>query len=137
MKIYQVNSTTFGSDVQLTYNHNGCLVGYQVMNNDIAGIPKGVNIRLQLNEEEFLQQMKAHNMKVTEVDRNITFEIFYERYAYKVDKSLAEAEWNKLTKVDQLAAFDFVPKYYAQLKLNGGLGKKYPVRYLKHKPWVQ
>ena len=89
------------------------------------------------SESAFLKSCNEHKVKVTEVAREITFDMFWDRYKYKVDKPLAIEQWDKLSREDQVRAYDFIPAYEAQLKLNGGLAKKYAVRYLKHKPWVQ
>lgn len=138
MKIYETYSEAFGSDIRLTYNNNGVLIRYEVIDEDLAATQSlSLFAKIIINEGEFLRLAKEYGLKFKEKDREITFEMFYERYGYKVDKTLALAEWNKLLKQEQLAAYDHIPKYYAQLKLNGGLGRKYPVRYLKHKPWVQ
>lgn len=133
MRIYQVHSGVFGCDVQLTYNHNGILVGYQVTNNEVINIVGGT-IRLSINEQEFLEMMKTHNMKVIAVDRVITFDMFWDRYGNKVDKVLALKEWDKLLKDEQLLAFDKIAAYETMLKRSGyNRSKKDPVRYLKHK----
>lgn len=136
MRIYQVHSTTFGADVQLTFNQNGILIGYQVIGEELATVPSGTNIRLSVLEIEFLALMKTHNMKVTEVDRKITFDMFWNRYAHKVDKKEALAKWNSLSKDDQIEAFDHIPIYEAMLKRSPYARNKVdPLRYLKKERW--
>ena len=132
MTIYQVASTTFGCDVQLTFNPNGALIKYEVMQADID--TNGDNIRLHTKEADFLEIMKKFNMKVTKVHRKITFEMMWIRYNYKVDKALAMAEWNKMPEEEHTEAYDGVPAYEAHLKAHN-IAKKYLVRYLKHKPY--
>lgn len=136
MKIYQVHSNIMLGDVRLTYNNHGILVCWEAVD---QLTPATVELRstLLLSEALFFETAKKHNLKFFEVNRKVTFDMIWERYAYKVDKALALAEWNKLTEEERVAAYDFVPFYFAQLKANGGLAKKYLVRYLKHKPWVQ
>lgn len=135
MKVYEVISPAYGGPVQVTFD-DGVLVKFEVITTPQI-TPSLDKIRLSIRESDFMAEMSAWKMAVKEVDRAVTFDMFWTRYNYKVDKALALQEWNKMSRADQVAAYDFIPVYEAQLKLNGGLAKKYAVRYLKHKPWIQ
>lgn len=134
MKQYKYFSPGFNCDVTCCYlDGKLCAVV-------IDEVKEGVNndkAFFYTKEDLFMKVCKDNKIKVTEVARDITFDMFWERYKYKVDKPLAVKAWDTLTKEEQVKAYDFIPAYDAQLKLNGGLGKKYAVRYLKHKPWEQ
>lgn len=135
MKIYQLHSDAFGGDVQITFNKNGVLVKYEVLNEAIDEL-RAKAIKLFISEDGFLEVAKQFKVPFTIVNRQINFDMFWERYAYKVNKPLAIAQWNKLNATEQLDAFDFIPHYFSQLKMSN-TAKKYAVRYLKHRPWVQ
>ncbi len=141
MKIYEVHSELFGGAVRMTFNEPGVLIRFEAVNQDVDKLNYDADqqvpsIRLRLTLSGFLSMCEAYRLKPLEISREITFDMFWDKYAYKVDKPLAMEAWNKLTKEDQLAAFDFIPRYNAQLK-QSGLARKYAVRYLKHKPWIQ
>lgn len=140
MRIYEIHSSVFGGPVRMTFNAHGILICFEVMNQDTEALnikeDELPTIRLRLVQDLFLSMCEAYTLKPVEVSRELTFEMFWDKYAYKVDKTLAQEQWGKLSKEDQLKAYDFIPRYNAQLKTSG-LARKYAVRYLKHKPWVQ
>lgn len=64
-----------------------------------------------------------------------SFEEFWEAYRYKHDKLDAEAAYEKLSVTDKIAAIEGIEKYDRWLK-HTGIAKKYAVRYLKKKEWL-
>lgn len=67
-------------------------------------------------------------------DREITFEMFWNRYNDKSRSSRKKTEqkWNKLTKADQVKAYCYIPVY---LKNKGEAGLKYAETYLHAELW--
>lgn len=135
MKIYELHSDAFGCKVRLSYNDSGVLMNYEVMNPELNQVAAKA-IKLFITEEYFKEIVKELGLKYTEIDRAITFDIFWKRYAYTPDKKLAIDAWAKLSKEEQVLAYDFIPRYDTQLK-QSGFNRKYAVRYLKDKPWIQ
>lgn len=113
MKTYQVASGAFGCDVQITFNEAGTLIKYEVLNENAK--VKAV-IRLHTNEADFLEVMKTHKMEVFDVNMEVTYEMLYEAYDYKVDKQPGEKAWNKLPKYKKIRCYRFVKTYLAQIK---------------------
>lgn len=135
MKIYELHSDAFGCKVRLSYNDSGILMNYEVMIPDVEQVASKA-VKLFITEDHFKETVAQLGLKCTEIDRVITFEMFWKRYAYTPDKKLAMDEWAKLSKAEQLLAYDFIPRYDTQLK-QSGFNRKYAVRFLKNKPWIQ
>lgn len=126
MKTYQVASGVFGCDVQLTFNEAGTLIRYEVLNE--AAQAKDI-IRLYTSEVEFLDRMKHFKMEVFNVDLEITFEMAFEAYGYKVDKQPGMKAWNKIPKYKQIKAFRYIKTYLTQIKRDG-VKQKYFATYI-------
>ncbi len=86
-------------------------------------------------EEAFLESTK-NNKTLLKVEREITFQMFYDRYEHKVGKHEAEKAWNKLTKRDRHDAYNWIPAYNSWLKLNP-VARQYPASYLNAKRWIK
>lgn len=137
MKTYQYHSAKFGSDVQVTYNKHGLLSGFTVLN-DVERIhsqlPEFTNY---FKESDFLFSAKTHNLKITEVERKVTFEMFWEQYKEKnCGVTKAKQAWEKLSKADQVEAVDFITAFNGILKLNN-TAKPYATTYLNQKRWIR
>lgn len=67
-------------------------------------------------------------------DREVTFEMFWNRYNDKArsSKKKTEAAWNKLSKADQVKAYLYIPTY---LMYKGTAEKKYATTYLHDELW--
>jgi hypothetical protein len=84
---------------------------------------------------ENLEEMAANSSgQITEVTE-LSFDIFWEKYAYKVDKINAQKVWEKLPKAEKINALTGIYRYQNQCTLKG-VPKVYPERYLKYKRWL-
>lgn len=129
MKIYQLPSTIFQCDVRITYNDHGTLINFEVMNPDAKPENATETSRLYVTENGFKEAVKHFGLKVIEVQREITFDMFWKRYNYPLDKQPAQKAWMKLSKDSQIRAYDYIPMYESQRKSTGS-NKKYPATYL-------
>jgi len=134
IKKYQYFSKGFNSNVVLWYR-DGLLLKVEVENPLPENVkdPKSYYIN---HEENFLKMCRAHKIQYTEMEREISFEMFWDRYGYKVDKEPARKSWLKLSPTEQIQAYDFIPTYESQLK-QSQLAKKYPVTYLNKKTFIK
>ncbi|MFC0182765.1 hypothetical protein ACFFJX_09395 [Pseudarcicella hirudinis] len=66
-----------------------------------------------LDELEQLVYKDPANRRIIEIEENLTFEQFWERYAHKQlsNKKRTQVKWNKMTEAERLKAFLFIPKY--------------------------
>jgi hypothetical protein len=133
MRIYQAFSEVFGCEVQLSFNDNGILINYEIMSPQVESVTANV-VRLVTSEKNFQELIKQSNLNVVRVQRNITFEMFWEAYGYKVGRHEAEAQWNKLSKVDQEAAYDYIKIYKARVKVEQ-VPMRHASTYLFKKTW--
>lgn len=139
MKTYQYHSAIFGCNVQSTYNKHGLLVSFTVLDgNDVTKVNLASGqLKNYVNELDFLAIAKQNGLKLTEVERVITFDLFWDAYKQKdCGRTKAEQVWGKLSKADQLEAYDFIPAFNGILKMNG-TAKPYATTYLNSKRWIR
>ncbi|MFD1816405.1 hypothetical protein SAMN04515674_12176, partial [Pseudarcicella hirudinis] len=76
------------------------------------------------------------NRRIIEIEENLTFEQFWERYAHKQlsNKKRTQVKWNKMTEAERLKAFLFIPKY-EHLVMKQGIQKKHAETYLNAELW--
>jgi hypothetical protein len=82
---------------------------------------------------EDLGTLKGKSGVIKEIT-DLSFEGFWSKYEYKVDKQQAEHFWNKMSKPDKLAALAGINKYKYRCKLKN-TAMIYPVRYLRYRRW--
>ncbi len=72
----------------------------------------------------------SKTLKVIEVPLDLSFEAFYNRYAYKVgEKKKCIKLWNELNPEKRTKALIMIPKYFRWLE-HTNTAKVYPERYL-------
>lgn len=137
MKQLIFTSEAFNGEVFLEFGDNGMLSKYDISNATLS-------IRQQ---EWFLQRLptrledvkrileNSQTGKLTEVKNEITFEMFWNRYNDKVNSSKRKAEtrWNRMTKADQIKAYNFINRY--EQNIPAGVRKKYAETYLNTELW--
>lgn len=75
--------------------------------------------------EKALERNK--HIRFEKVIEELNFELFWNEYAYKVDRKKAEVEWNKLTEAERQSAF----KAYKAFVHRKNTEMRYACRYLK------
>lgn len=80
-----------------------------------------------------LQKSLGEGAKLTELKAN--FEMFWQKYDDKINssKKRAELKWNKMNAQDQQRAYDFIPRYFANIP--SGTRRKYAETYLNAELW--
>lgn len=135
-KIYQYFSIGFGSNVTLHYV-DGLLSEAKI---DAIKMDDTTEVKDKAffftKEETFIGSCEKYKIKYTELERVVTFEMFWKRYDYVMSgKKKAQEAWDKLSKLDQVQAYDFIPAYFSHLKLNTNISKKYACTYLNQMMW--
>ena len=138
MRTYQYYSTLIGVDVQVTYNEHGLLHAFSAVEKvDNIKTATAIQLHNYLKEIDFIAAAKQHKLKYTEVQRVVTFDMFWDKYAQKdCGRKKAEALWNTLGKADQIRAFDYIDYYNGILKMNS-TAKAYATTYLNQKRWIR
>lgn len=83
---------------------------------------------LHKNAQKFGWQVEPY------VDFEISFEYFWEKYNYKVDRKRAEDKWKRLKPDEQRKAIEYLPRYFAELRKTG-VAQMYAKTYLHNKIW--
>jgi hypothetical protein len=139
MKTFEYHSVKYGSPVQVTYNKNGIFTGFVVLSGEQIEKVNSQSKSMQNHffEDDFLAEAKAHGLKYTEVERVVTFDMAWDKYRQKdCGRTKGEAAWNKLSKVDQVEAFDFIDGFKAIVKLNQ-TALPYFTTYINSKRWIR
>lgn len=135
MKTLIMTSETFTGSVMFEYGESGRLESLKMdaSLNDTQLEWLGKNIPWT---EDLIQPFTTHSTKLvfSLTDRDITFEMFWNRYNDKSRSSRKKTEqkWNKLSKADQVKAYCYIPVY---LKNKGEAGLKYAETYLHAELW--
>lgn len=139
MKTYEYHSVIFGAPVQVTYNKHGIFSGFVVLSGGqverVSTASK--NVQNHLYEVDFISAAKTHKLKFTEVDRVVTFEMAWDKYRQKdCGRAKGEMAWNKLSKADQVEAFDFIDAFKGIIKMNQ-TALPYFTTYINSKRWIR
>lgn len=137
MKTYLYHSKVFERDVKVTYNDHGVFMGFEIIGGeDINKLFEKPKTQFYLKEIDFIAGAKEKNVKYVEVAREVTFEMFWQRYDYKdCGRKKCEEAWNKLTQEERVKAYDYVNTFKNKVK-TAGTGIPYPTSYLNQKRWV-
>jgi hypothetical protein len=126
--------------VELRFNSDSLLVGYNMRaewNGEqvrwfLHHFPRSHNALVQLQEH------LGKSVSVTELVREVSFEEFWKRYfagrsSDNSSKKKSEIRWNRMTKAEQLLAYNHVPRYLN--KIPAGVGVKLAETYLNSEVW--
>jgi hypothetical protein len=137
INIYEIYSNPLGCNVCMQYQ-DGILFSFKSENPTFdVELCKDKRYVMFFTEQAFLNAAKEHKVKVTIVKREVTFDMFWDRYNYKTSgKKEAQDVWKKLSKQDQIGAFDYIPIYEGILKITP-VNKLYGSTYLNKKRWIK
>jgi hypothetical protein len=82
------------------------------------------------------EYVKMTSLTIVEVDFEVTFDMFWEKYNRKINKGRCISLWSKLNKVDQVKAFFGIDKYEKFLKKEHWRPKADPETYLRNQYWL-
>lgn len=139
IKTYQYHSKGFGCNVQVSYK-DGVICGATVEDSTLEVIfsennPQSKKAFFFVYEEGLLDATKGKT-SIIEMNREITFEMFWDAYGYKHGKAEALKAWNRLSKKDQQEAYYYIPAYESFRKANNH-NKLMAASYLNAKRWVK
>lgn len=137
MVVYSLTSVAFEGEVLFTFNDSGLLESF-----DISGAELSKKQHLWILKElprelcEIKRVMGSSvSASMTELKKEITFEMFWQRYNEKIKSSKKKslAKWNRMVKTDRAKAFYFISKY--EMNIPNGVAKKYAESYLNAELW--
>lgn len=133
MRVFEITSTKYVGRVTIKFNNQDCFAGIDFSEADVTvGQVQWFLKRIPANSHAmgiFPEGM------VTEVLESIDFNAFWNRYDDKARSSRIKTErvWNRMSRAEQVKAFNFVPKYFRSIP--GGVMKKYATTYLNDQLW--
>ncbi|MBX7204169.1 MAG: hypothetical protein K1X81_01980 [Bacteroidia bacterium] len=131
MKQYSVTSPKMGGEIIFRYDEERNLTGFD-FGPEVDKISRmWVLEHLPVWENALLAwPSKSPHIKVTEIPQDLSFESFWNRYAYKVgDKSKAKKLWEKLGDTEKTKCLNSINRYNIYLR-DTSIAKVYPERYL-------
>ncbi len=137
MKTYLLTSTKWSGEIELRYNDEGYLLGYDNRAN-MEDAQRNWFLQYMPRSINDLRSMVAatKTSKLQELpEAEIAFEMFWERYNDKIhsSKKRAETKWRQMTKGNQQRAYLYIPRYFASIP--NGLRKKHVETYLGDELW--
>jgi hypothetical protein len=137
MKRYSLTSTSFEGEVIFEFNEHELLVSFDTKGATMSEEQQTFLLR-NLPRDLYgvkLFAEKSPTARLEEIKTEVTFSQFWDRYDEKIrsSKKKAEKAWNKLSKIDQVNAFQYIAKY--NLNLHPGTAKKYAETYLNAELW--
>lgn len=134
-KIYQYFSKGFNCNIVLWYR-DGILCKVEIEDPQLE-FAKERKSYFITHEADFLSGCKNNNIPFTEVQREVTFDMFWKKYNYAASGKIpAQNAWKKLTVQEQQQAFDYIAMYEGHLKQTQ-TAKKYGSTYLNSKIYIK
>jgi hypothetical protein len=136
MRKYIITSQKFTGQVELVYNGRGLLNRVDLSAGELDEQQVHYLVRhIPALEGEIGNSFKHVPLTIVSEDYRITFEDFWNRYDQKHNRKRAEALWNRLSKTDQVLAFNGLQAYTRHLHNNNWKNKADPDTYLRNKMW--
>lgn len=132
MKRYMVTSNSFDGELVFKYDLNSLLIAFEIQATLTPSQRDWFFKNLPLNEQTLVVAWPkaSKTMRVQEVPEDLSFETFYNRYAYKVgDKKKCQKLWANLTDENKAKALHAIAKYHKFVE-STGTAKVYPERFL-------
>lgn len=137
MTTYSLTSEAFTGEVVFSFNDAGLLISYDATG---ANLSEKQQIFLLRNIPRELAEVKAMlanspSAKFVQINKEITFDMFWNRYDEKTrsSKKTAETVWKRMSVTDRNKAYWFIPKYFSSIL--PGVPKKYAETYLRKELW--
>ncbi len=136
MKTLVLTSSNFEGELEFRYGSDGYLCFFE----NRSGMDRLQQAWLLKRIPPTIDDLKAmvkqsKASKLTEIKRDISFEMFWDRYDHKSlsSKKKAQTRWNQMSKVQQAKAYYYIQTYFNRLP--GGVAKKYAETYLNSEIW--
>ena len=138
-RLYLTAPEHYGGEVAITYDDAGRLSVLDF--SGAEGLPdKPLGWMLQnvpLNyHRDFAGFARSKGFGVAEEKAEITFEMFWDGYAKKVNAKRCETIWKRLSRANQAKAYAGIKRYDRHLAANSWKGKADPETYLKKEYWT-
>ena len=135
MRVFEITSTKYTGKVTVKFNDQDCFAGIDFSEADLT---VGQMTWFMSHLPKAATDMGYHTEaggKVVEILESVDFNAFWNRYDDKARSSKLKTErvWNRMSRREQVKAYNFVPKYFQSIP--GGVMKKYATTYLNDQLW--
>lgn len=132
MRAFLITSPKFTGTAELVYNDAGVLVRIDTSGTDMNCSVMHKFKGAVATHIDNLRQSFTPGTTVIETGFEVTFEMFWNKYGYKVERKRTLALWNKMSQAQQVSAYFSIEAYERFLKRKGGkMEKKFPDSYLR------
>lgn len=136
-RIFILTSTQFEGDVILEFNEQDRIARFDMTAAKLSVQQQDYILNGLPKEASEIERLILHSKtaRLTEINRDITFEMFWDKYNEKVRSSRkrAQTKWIKMKKSEQIKAYNFISKYESNIL--PGTEKKYAETYLNAELW--
>jgi hypothetical protein len=138
MPKYLITFTNQAAEALLEYNEDGYLMKYELTPGSFDKLQFAwffSRFPRTLDLLEKWKEWKVANVVIKKVEEDLSFERFYDLYAYKVSKrSRAENIWKAMPNTERSKAIAHIPKYEKLLR-ETKQNKQYPETFLNAAAW--
>jgi hypothetical protein len=134
MRTFILTSQSFDGEVFFHYV-NEKLVKFSCIDATLSEIQHAYILAHLPLTVSMLENCKSPTSKIAEINPNITFEMFWNRYDDKQNssKKKTQTKWNKMPATEQVKAFNHITRYFVSIP--AGIRKKYAETYLNAELW--
>lgn len=144
MRIFKFTSGNIEGEVIITYDENMISIdasNAQIDDRQLSYLGRAIFTNaINPDNIQSIVAYSIYNAKIVEIVKVPTFQEFWDRYfkdRYKDNssKKRSEALWEKLSKVKKSDAYNYIPKYFSNLR--PGVEIKLAETYLSQEIWVK
>ncbi len=131
---YTMTAKNYPSVMQFKYDLNGLLKTFKVLEGELNEEQRAFlfSRRFPYNESKIQKWQKLDNVELVIGSPDLSFEVFYDQYKYKVGKLKAQRAWDKLSKADRISCLKSL-KAYDDYLFRKKIAKAYPATYINQR----
>lgn len=136
MRAFLVTSEAFIGEIEYVYDDLGRLSKFDIRATLDQKKYEWILNNIPISPEVLLANLKKVNaLRVLEVLGEVTFEVFWQRYANKGNssKKRANMKWNRMVTAEQIKAYRYLDTYFCNIK--SGTEPKHVETYLNAELW--
>ena len=138
MAKYLMTFTNHKATALVEFNNEGWLIKYELTPGTFGEDQFYYITRMfpyTIKRMQHWLENKFPNVKIQEVQDDLSFDAFYDTYAHKISKrSVAENIWKKMPDTERAKAIKYISTYDRHV-IQTGVNKKYPETYLNSEMW--
>lgn len=132
MRRFLITSPSFTGEAEIVFDDNGRLIRFDVGKTNMpVSLVRGFKERIPAFINELEMAFKGLRVTIVEVDFEINFDMWWEKYDKKINRKRCVPIWNKLNKSKQIKAYFGIEAYEKFLARINWRSKADPETYLR------